>query len=245
MNIIEIKNINKCFRKRKTAWWLKKEPIKAVSDVSFSVEKGKTFGLVGESTCGKSTIAKILVGILKPDSGSVSVKGEKDIVFQDPYSSLNPRMTSREIVSEALLVRKIGKSEIETRVRQIFEMVNLNYAECKDKYAYQFSGGERQRIAIARALIRKLDVLVLDEPVSSLDVLVQAGILNLLKDLQENLNLTYVFISHDLRVVEFMADTVGVMRKGSFVEMASKDEIYSSPKNQYTKTLLSAIPDII
>jgi len=244
MSIIEVKNLKKYFHKKSAFLKTQKAPIRAVDDVSFSVGKGKTFGLVGESTCGKSTIAKILVGILKPDSGMVSVKGDKDIVFQDPYSSLNPRMTSREIVSESLLVRKIGKSEIETKVRQIFEMVNLDYAESKDKYSYQFSGGQRQRIAIARALIRKPDVLVLDEPVSSLDVLVQAGILNLLKDLQENLDLTYVFISHDLRVVEFMADTVGVMRKGRFVEIATKDEIYTSPKNEYTKILLNAIPDI-
>jgi len=242
--MIEVKNLKKYFRKKGTFFRTKREPVKAVDDVSFTVQKGKTFGLVGESECGKSTLAKILVGILTPDSGSVSIQGDKDIVFQDPYNSLNPRMTAREIVGESLFVRKTGKEEIEKRCRKIFEMVKLDYSVCKDKYSYQFSGGERQRIAIARALIRNPDVLVLDEPVSSLDVSIQAGILNLLKDLQESLDITYVFISHDLRIVEFMADTVGVMLKGRFVEIASKDEIYSSPKDPYTKTLIAAIPNI-
>jgi len=243
MNMIEVKNIKKYFRKKGTFFRTKSEPVKAVDDVSFTVQKGRTFGLVGESECGKSTLAKILVGILTPDSGLVSIQGDKDIVFQDPYNSLNPRMTAREIVGESLFVRKAEKKEIEKRCRKIFEMVNLDYFLCKDKYSYQFSGGECQRIAIARALIRNPDVLVLDEPVSSLDVSIQAGILNLLKDLQESLGITYVFISHDLRIVEFMAETVGVMLKGRFVEIAPKDEIYSSPKHPYTKTLLTAIPN--
>ena len=219
-------------------------PVKAVDGVSFSVDKGKTFGLVGESGSGKSTIAKLVVGILKPDSGDITLMGEKDIVFQDPFSSLNPRMKVRNIIGESLFVRGWGKKEISERVREVLDMVRLTEIETLDKYPHQFSGGERQRIAIARALASSPEVLVLDEPVSSLDVSIQAGVLNLLKDLQERLDLTYIFISHDLRVVEFMSDTVGVMKDGCLVEVASREEIYASPKAPYTKHLLESIPRI-
>jgi len=206
------------------------------------VPAGKTFGLVGESGCGKTTIAKLLVGIFKPDSGRIEIKGDREIVFQDPFSSLNPRMNVRQIVGESLEVRGIGKKEIYRRVHETLEMVRLRVSESIGKYPHQFSGGERQRIAIARAIVRRPGVLVLDEPVSSLDVSTQASILNLLKDLQEELALTYVFISHDLRVVEFMADIVGVMREGRLVEVADREAIYRSPQNDYTKLLLEAIP---
>ncbi|MFH1394877.1 MAG: ATP-binding cassette domain-containing protein [Candidatus Omnitrophota bacterium] len=242
MNMIEVEDIKKYFYKKGIFCREKKEPVRAVDNVSFTVQKGKTFGLVGESGCGKSTLAKIIVGILVPDAGTVYVKGEKDIVFQDPYGSLNPRMTIFQIVAEPLVVRKVKKRNIEMSVKEILNMVRLDYKMCKDKYPHQFSGGERQRIAIARALIHKPDLVVLDEPVSSLDVSIQAGILNLLKDLQESLNLTYIFISHDLRVVEFMSDTVAVMKDGKFLETATSDEIYRSPKNVYTRSLLDSIP---
>ncbi|MBU0682787.1 MAG: ATP-binding cassette domain-containing protein [Candidatus Omnitrophica bacterium] len=221
----------------------KKEPVKAVDDVSFTVQKGKTFGLVGESGCGKSTIAKMIVGMLVPSAGRVTVIGDKDIVFQDPYGSLNPRMTISQIIAEPLVARSVKKDKIERSIKEILARVRLDYGICKDKYPHQFSGGQRQRIAIARVLIHKPDVIVLDEPVSSLDVSIQAGILNLLKDLQEEFNLTYLFISHDLRVVEFMSDVVGVMKNGKFVEVAPSDELYRSPKSDYTKMLLAVVPD--
>ncbi|MGB2630830.1 MAG: ATP-binding cassette domain-containing protein [Candidatus Omnitrophota bacterium] len=239
--VIEVSDIKKYFRKR-ALFRTGSGPVKAVDSVSFSVPAGKTFGLVGESGCGKTTIAKLLVGIFKPDSGRIEIKGDRDIVFQDPFSSLNPRMTVREIVGESLEVRGIGKKEIYHRVHETLEMVRLRVSESMDKYPHQFSGGERQRIAIARAIVRRPGVLVLDEPVSSLDVSIQASILNLLKDLQEELALTYVFISHDLRVVEFMADIVGVMREGRLVEVADREAIYISPQNDYTKLLLESIP---
>lgn len=219
-------------------------PVKAVDGVSFSIEKGKTFGLVGESGCGKSTIAKLVVGILKPDSGSVELGGDRDIVFQDPCSSLNPRMSVKEIVGESLFVRGMKKKDIRKTVNQTLHLVRLDPSASLEKYPHQFSGGERQRIAIARAIVRRPEIVVLDEPVSSLDVSIQASILNLLKDIQEELHLTYLFISHDLRVVEFMADTVGVMRDGKLVEIASREEIYSDPKSPYTRQLLASIPEI-
>ena len=218
--------------------------VKAVDGVSFKVDKGRTFGLVGESGCGKSTIAKLIVGVLSPDSGKVMVSGGKDIVFQDPFSSLNPRMKVRDIIGESLLIRGMKKNAIYKRVKEVLEMVKLLEAEAPDKYPHQFSGGERQRIAIARTLAAYPEVIVLDEPVSSLDVSIQAGVLNLLKDLQDEFDLTYIFISHDLRVVEFMSDTVGVMKEGVLVEVASREEIYSAPKDSYTKHLLESIPRI-
>ncbi|MFH1552208.1 MAG: ATP-binding cassette domain-containing protein [Candidatus Omnitrophota bacterium] len=241
--IIELVDVKKYFWKRA---FLNpaQEPVKAVDGVSFAVERGKTFGLVGESGCGKSTVAKLIVGILKPDSGRLFVKGDMDIVFQDPFSSLNPRMTVSDLVGESLLVRGAQKKDIKRRVTEVLGMVRLDEPDCADKYPHQFSGGERQRIAIARALIRRPEILVLDEPVSSLDVSIQASILNLLKDLQKELTLTYIFISHDLRVVEFMSDCVGVMKEGRLVEIASRDQIYSSPKDEYTRHLLASIPKL-
>jgi len=242
--MVEVKDLRKYFIKRKAFFGTKAEPVKAVDGVSFSVEKGKTFGLVGESGCGKSTVAKLLVGILEPDSGSIVIDGDKDIVFQDPFSSLNPRMTVRSIVTEALRIRGASKEEMDRRLDQTLSLVRLNEPGTPDKYPHQFSGGERQRIAIARAIIRRPKVLVLDEPVSSLDVSIQASILNLLKDLQQELGMTYIFISHDLRIVEFMSDTVGVMTEGRFVEVADREKIYSDPQNEYTRRLLEAIPKI-
>jgi ABC-type glutathione transport system ATPase component len=242
--MIEVSDLRKYFWKKKGFFHSAEEPVKAVDDVSFTVEKGRTFGLVGESGSGKSTLAKLIVGILRPDSGHVTVRGDRDIVFQDPFSSLNGRMTVREIVGESLLVRGTKKEEIESRVKEVLSRVALDEPGCMGKYPHQFSGGQRQRIAIARALVRYPETLVLDEPVSSLDVSIQAGILNLLKDLQEEFGLTYVFISHDLRVVEFMSDIVGVMKSGRLVEVAPCDTIYSAPKNEYTRHLLASIPPI-
>jgi ABC-type glutathione transport system ATPase component len=242
--MVKVKDLRKYFGKRKDFFRAGTEQVRAVDGISFTVPKGKTFGLVGESGCGKTTVAKLITGILSPDSGSIQVDGEKDIVFQDPFGSLNPRMKVREIVGESLLIRGAGKKEVTHAVEETLRLVKLKDIDCADKYPHQFSGGERQRIAIARAIARRPEVLVLDEPVSSLDVSTQARILNLLKDLQDKLGLTYVFISHDLRVVEFMADTVGVMKDGKLVETASREDIYTSPKDDYTRLLLESIPKI-
>ncbi|MFH1877423.1 MAG: ATP-binding cassette domain-containing protein [Candidatus Omnitrophota bacterium] len=242
--MIEAVDVKKYFSSGKGIFPFAKDNVKAVDGVSFSVRKGSTFGLVGESGCGKSTIAKLTCGILRPDSGKIIARGEKDIVFQDPYSSLNPRMTVRQITGESLLVRGINKTDREKMVRHILERVRLKSPGCEDKYPHQFSGGERQRIAIARALVRNPAILVLDEPVSSLDVSIQAEILNLLKDLQEDFRLTYLFISHDLRVIEFMSDLVGVMRNGKLVEISSREDIYKNPGNEYTRHLLGSIPKL-
>ena len=235
------KESKKIFKKRSLLKKKEDEAVRAVDDVSFSIEKGKTFGLVGESGSGKSTIAKLITGIIKKDSGEIFLGGDVDIVFQDPYSSLNPRMTVREIVAEPLYIRKVKKYDLDKKIKDTLILVQLDPL-CMFKYPHEFSGGERQRIAIARSLIRHPDILVLDEPVSSLDVSIQAGILNLLKDLQDEHDLTYLFISHDLRVVEFMSDVVGVMNSGKLVEIASSKDIYSSPKSEYTKKLLNSIP---
>ena len=241
--IVEVKNVKKYFRK-KGAMFVRDGTVRAVDDVTFTACKGETFGLVGESGCGKTTLAKLMVGILVPDSGEILAYGNKDIVFQDPFSSLNPRMTVREIVGESLVIQGVSKSELDIKVKKTLGMVRLDAALSQNKYPHQFSGGERQRIAIARALIGRPEILVLDEPVSSLDVSIQAGILNLLKDLQRDLGLTYIFISHDLRVVEYMSDTVGVMKDGKLVEIAPKKDIYTSPGNAYTRKLLEAIPKL-
>lgn len=240
-NAAELRDVKKYFSDR-GLFTSKRQQIKAVDGVTFCCEKGKTFGLVGESGSGKSTIARLVAGILKSDSGEVFVSGEKDMVFQDPYSSLNPRMTVGQIVGEPLLVKGVKKNEIMERVSCVLGEVGLDGCNCIGKYPHQFSGGERQRVAIARALIKHPDLVVLDEPVSSLDVSIQADILNLLKDLQEQLSLTYLFISHDLRVVEFMSDMVGVMKDGRLVEISSKEEIYKNPKDPYTKKLLDCVP---
>jgi len=244
IKVVECTGLKKYFRKASGLFSRGQSAVRAVDGVSFSVEKGKTFGLVGESGSGKSTIAKLVTGILSPDEGRIVSSGEMDMVFQDPYSSLNPRMTARAIVGESLLVRGAESGEIRHRVDETLAMVRLDPVSSGDRYPHQFSGGERQRIAIARALVRRPELVVLDEPVSSLDVSIQAGILNLLKDLQEELDLSYIFISHDLRVVEFMSDTVAVMKSGRFVETAPAAEIYTAPKHEYTRYLLDCIPAI-
>lgn len=241
--MLKVTNVKKYFIKRNTVFG-KGNIIKAVDDVSFSIPEGKTFGLVGESGSGKSTIAKMVTGIVKRDAGEIKVGGSCDIVFQDPYSSLNPRMKVKNIIGEPLLIKGVEKREIKERVMGTLTLVKLEAAIAAEKYPHQFSGGERQRIAIARAIIRHPNLLILDEPVSSLDVSIQAGILNLLKDLQERFFITYLFISHDLRVVEFMSDDIGVMKQGKLVEVAEKTAIYKSPKSEYTRQLLNAIPSL-
>ncbi len=256
--MIKIKDIKKYYKIEKGFFKRETGLIKAVDGVSLDIKKGKTLGLVGESGCGKTTLGKIIVGLIKPDEGSIKISnrdltlsgksGNRSVskivqfIFQDPYSSLNPRMTLKEIVTEPLLIHeKLTKSDIDNRFLKLLDLVRLP-KEGRNKYPHQFSGGERQRIGIARALALTPEFIVCDEPVSSLDVSIQAQILNLLKELQEELNLTYLFISHDLSVVEFISDVVAVMYSGKIVEIADKRELYKNPLHGYTRVLLNSIP---
>jgi peptide/nickel transport system ATP-binding protein len=232
--------------------------VKAVDGVTFDIAEGETLGLVGESGSGKSTTGYCVIQLLKPTSGSVVFMGkeltdigredlrrmrrEMQIVFQDPYSSLDPRMTVGGIVSEPLEVHGIGtrRSRTET-VRKLLDIVGFN-PNFTNRYPHEFSGGQRQRIGIARALALNPKLIVCDEPVSALDVSIQAQILNLLKDLQRDFGLTYLFISHDLAVVRTMSDRIAVMNQGKLVEIGDADQIYNQPKDEYTKALFTAVP---
>jgi oligopeptide transport system ATP-binding protein len=232
--------------------------VKAVDGVSFEIQEGETLGLVGESGSGKSTTGYCILQLIRPTSGSVrfmgrdltELKGEElrrvrremQIVFQDPYASLDPRMTVGDIVSEPLVVHRVGgrRARRET-VRRLLEVVGFN-PEFTNRYPHEFSGGQRQRIGIARALALNPRLIVCDEPVSALDVSIQAQILNLLKDLQQEFGLTYLFIAHDLAVVRAMSDRIAVMNQGKLVEMGPADEVYSRAKDEYTHALLAAVP---
>jgi len=232
--------------------------VNAVVDVSFDIERGETLGLVGESGSGKSTTGYCVLQVLKPTSGSVifdgveltELTGEKlrrmrrrmQLVFQDPHSSLNPRMTVGDTVEEPLQIHKVAtRKERRARVRELLDVVGFD-PTFTNRYPHEFSGGQRQRIGIARALALSPDLLVLDEPVSALDVSIQAQILNLLKDLQQEFGLTYLFIAHDLAVVRAMSDRIAVMNEGRIVEYGDAEEVYASPKHQYTRELLRAVP---
>lgn len=232
--------------------------VKAVDDVSFDIHKGESFGLVGESGCGKSTIGRTILRLMDKTDGSVRYKGEDlhglskeriralrpklQIVFQDPFSSLNPRIKVGEAIGEALLDHGlIDRSELRKKVNETLNICGLSSYHY-DRYPHEFSGGQRQRIGIARALILNPDFIVADEPVSALDVSIQAQIINLLSDLQQERQLTYLFISHDLSVVEHLCSRIGVMYLGSMVELASKEELFRNPLHPYTKALLSAVP---
>jgi oligopeptide transport system ATP-binding protein len=232
--------------------------VKAVDDVSFHVNRGETLGLVGESGCGKSTTGRAVLQLYRPTAGSVNFDGTEltglrggnlrafrrrmQMIFQDPYSSLNPRMNVQSIVSEPMTIHGLHKgSERQDRVSYILNAVGLNPYFAK-RYPHEFSGGQRQRIGIARALAVEPDFIVCDEPVSALDVSIQAQIINLLEDLQEEFNLTYLFIAHDLAVVRHISDRVAVMYLGHFMELADSNELYENPLHPYTKALLSAIP---
>lgn len=232
--------------------------VKAVDDVSFTINKGESFGLVGESGCGKSTIGRTLLRLLEKTEGKVIFNGQDihqlpkekmralrpkmQIVFQDPFSSLNPRIKVGDAIGEALLDHgMVSRKELKQRVIETLEICGLSGYHY-DRYPHEFSGGQRQRIGIARALIMNPEFIVADEPVSALDVSIQAQIINLLSDLQREKQLTYLFISHDLSVVEHLCDRIGVMYLGSMVEMASKEELFRNPLHPYTKALLSAIP---
>ncbi len=232
--------------------------VRAVDDVSFEIRQGETMGLVGESGSGKSTTGYCVLELLKPTSGSVRFDGEElttmprnelrrmrremQIVFQDPYSSLNPRMTIGDIVGEPLLVHKIGDRKRRRRtVEELLEVVGFN-PDFVNRYPHEFSGGQRQRIGVARALALNPRLIVCDEPVSALDVSIQAQILNLLKDLQQAFGLTYLFIAHDLAVVREMSDHIAVMNRGKIVEAGTADQVYTNPRDDYTKALLAAVP---
>jgi ABC-type oligopeptide transport system ATPase subunit len=232
--------------------------VKAVDDVSFEIYPGKTLGLVGESGSGKSTTGYCVLELLKPTAGSVRFLGEElttmkkeelrrmrremQIVFQDPYSSLDPRMTVGDIVAEPLIVHSIGsRRDRRARVRELLDVVGFN-PSFTNRYPHEFSGGQRQRIGIARALALNPRLIVCDEPVSALDVSIQAQILNLLKDLQGEFGLTYLFVAHDLAVVRTMSDDIAVMNKGKIVEAGPAEKVYTNPKDEYTKALLAAVP---
>jgi oligopeptide transport system ATP-binding protein len=232
--------------------------VHAVDGISFDIRSGETFGLVGESGCGKSTAGRTILQLYRPTAGHVffsdldlvAMKGEElrrmrqrmQMIFQDPYASLNPRMTIREIVGEPLLVHDIAKNkQIDDRVDQLLDLVRLNPGFA-GRYPHEFSGGQRQRIVIARALALNPEFIVCDEPISALDVSIQAQVINLLEDLQSKLGLTYLFIAHDLSMVRHISDRVAVMYLGIFAELASREDLYDHPLHPYTQALLSAVP---
>lgn len=257
--MITVNNLKKYFPVRTELFKGTRDWVKAVDDVSFSIEKGKTLGLVGESGCGKTTLGRTILKLIPPTSGQVvldgipiyekskfelkAVRRDMQIIFQDPYAALNPRMQVGSIVAEGLKAHQIGtqKEQMDT-VTRLLELVGLHPSHAK-RYPHQFSGGQCQRIGIARALALQPKFLVLDEPVSALDVSIQSQILNILRDLQDEFNLTYLFISHDLGVVEHISDHVAVMYLGKIVEFGSREDIFNNPLHPYTKTLISAIPN--
>lgn len=257
--LLEVKNLVTQFPIKGGLFGRTVDHFKAVNDVSFTLKKGKTLGLVGESGCGKTTLGRTILRLVEPSAGNIIYNGKDithvygeelrllrrkmQIIFQDPYSSLNPRMTVSEILTEPLNIHKVGNSKQERvdMARALMERVGLK-ANQMNRYPHEFSGGQRQRICIARALMLRPEFVICDESVSALDVSIQAQVLNLLLDLQEEFGLTYIFISHDLSVVNFIADEVGVMYAGKIIEMDKASRIYQNPKNDYTRTLLSAIP---
>lgn len=251
-NLIEVKNLKKYFKVGKNA------TLKAVDDVSFVIKKGETLGLVGESGCGKTTCGRTVMGLYSATGGEVlfdgveihglNKKAKKDfarraqIIFQDPYASLNPRMTVGDIIGEGIDIHNLYTGQERTnRIYKLLELVGLN-KEHASRFPHEFSGGQRQRIGIARALAIEPDFIVCDEPISALDVSIQAQIVNLLIKLQKELGLTYLFIAHDLSMVKHISDRVGVMYLGTMVELASSKNLYDKPLHPYTQALLSAIP---
>ncbi|MHB8062235.1 MAG: ABC transporter ATP-binding protein [Ruminiclostridium sp.] len=258
--LVEVKNLMKYFNLENDFLGRPTSVLKAVDDVSFQIHKREAFGLVGESGCGKTTIGKLLVNLYTPTRGQIFFDGTdltalsskkrrefcKDIqlIFQDPYASLNPRMTVGDIIAEPIKINNLlPKDQIEKRVTYLLNCVGLANHQ-RNRYPHEFSGGQRQRVGIARALAVEPKLIVCDEPVSALDVSIQAQVLNLLDDLKEEFGLTYLFIAHGLNVVKHISDRVGVMYLGKLVEIAPKKELYSNPLHPYTQALLSAIPSV-
>lgn len=257
-NLLEVKNLVKYFPVRGGVFSRVKNYVKAVDGISFAVKPGETLGLVGESGCGKSTAGRSILRLIEPTSGEINFEGENilelsneelrkrrremQIIFQDPYASLNPRMTIGSIVGEPLTIHKVAKGqEKKDRVEQLLHRVGLRPEHIR-RYPHEFSGGQRQRIGLARALALNPKLIIGDEPVSALDVSIQAQVINLLEDLQNELGLAYVMIAHDLAVVQHVSDRIAVMYLGKIVELAEADELISSPKHPYTEALLSAVP---
>ncbi len=262
MSYLEITDIKKYFTSKSSGLFSStKEIVKAVDGVSLSIEEGKILGLVGESGCGKSTLSRLIMQLIEPTEGKIVLKGEDltglnsnairskrldfQMIFQDPYASLNPRMTVWSTISEAVLTRNPGlkRTELEEKVISLMEMVGLDHRFVR-KYPHEFSGGQRQRIAIARALAPEPKLIIADEPVSALDVSIQSQILNLLKELVDNIKITMLFISHDLSVVRYIADQVAVMYFGKIVELGEAETIMENPQHDYTKQLLDSVPKI-
>lgn len=256
--LLEIKNLKKCFP-IKNFFGKTIGVVNAVNDVSFNIYKGETFGLVGESGCGKSTLGRCLLKMQDVSDGNIIYNGidittvsEKEwnkyrnkiqIIFQDPYSSLNPNWTVRQLIEEPLKLMGLSKEEIEIKIKNILSIVRMN-EEDMEKFPYEFSGGQRQRIGIARAVISDPEFIFCDEPVSALDVSVQAQVINMLKDLQKEFNLTYLFTSHDLSMVYYISDRIGVMYLGNMVEIGDSEDVFRNPVHPYTKGLIASIPTV-
>lgn len=257
-NLLDVVDLQKYFPIKKGVFSRISGHVRAVDGVTFSLRHGETLGLVGESGCGKTTTGRVILRLMQPTSGQVKFEGqdvseldakethklrrEMQMVFQDPYGSINPRMTVGEIVGEPLAIHGIAKgTEKDKIVRDLLEKVGLRSQHMR-RFPHEFSGGQRQRIGVARALALKPKLIICDEPVSALDVSIQSQVLNLLGDLQGEFDLTYLFISHDLSVVKFISDRVGVMYLGRIVELANTDDLYSNPQHPYTEALISAIP---
>jgi len=256
--LIKVENLTKIFKIKSKNFFESPSELKAVNNVSFEIYEGETLGIIGESGSGKSTLGKSLIRLIEPTSGKVVYKGQSlldfspkemksirkeiQVIFQDPYSSLDPRKTAGALVEEPLIIFKMGTAkEREKRVKELFELVGLNEGH-SIRFPHEFSGGQRQRICIARALALNPTIIVADEPVSALDVSIQAQVINLMKELQNKLKLTYLFISHDLSVVKYISDRIGIMYLGRIVEIGDSKSIYSEPLHPYTETLFSAIP---